>query len=250
MPIHYQLDGTPGAPVLMFSNSLGADLSMWNPQVHALSGQFRILRYDTRGHGQSEVSPGPYTLDRLGRDVLQLLDELGLAEVNFCGLSMGGLTGLWLALHAPQRIRRLILSNTGAKLGTAEMWNARVEQVRAGGMASIVEVTLERWLGAAFRTAHPDQTDGVRQMILGTPVEGYLANCAAIRDADLREDASGIRVPTLVISGANDPAAPAELGRFLADKIEGARYRELPAAHLANIEAAEEYNHAIVEFLS
>lgn len=250
MPIHYQFNGPEDGPVLMLSNSLGADLSMWTPQVAALTGRFRLLRYDTRGHGQSEVSPGPYSLDQLGADVLRLLDDLDLEQIDFCGLSMGGLTGLWLGLHAPERLRRLILSNTGAKLGNDQMWNTRIGQVRAGGMAAIIESTLERWLGAGFRAVHPLETDAVRRMVLGTPVEGYLANSAAIRDADLRQAVSNIKLPTLVITGRNDPAAPPELGRFLAQQIPGAGLVEFDAAHLANIEVAGQYNAAVVEFLT
>jgi 3-oxoadipate enol-lactonase len=247
--MHYRLDGPQDAPVLVLSNSLGTDLSLWEPQVPALTRSFRLLRYDTRGHGLSTVTPGPYSIEQLSGDVLALLDGLNLRRVSFCGLSMGGLIGMRLGVNAADRLNKLILCNTGAKLGTAETWNGRIEQVRKGGMAAVVETTLERWFTPAFRADAPGRVDAVRKIALANPPAGYIANCEALRDADLREAISAIRVPTLVIAGSKDPATPPELGRFIAERIPGAKYVELESAHLSNIEASEKFNEALLSFL-
>jgi len=247
---HYQFDGPAAAPVLVFSNSLGTNLAMWEPQIPALSPRFRILRYDTRGHGQSTVTPGPYNITQLGRDVLGLLDALEVERADFCGLSMGGVIGMWLGIYGARRIHRLVLCNTGAKIGTPEIWNPRIEAVRKGGMAGIVEAVVERWYSPAFIAAAPDKIEHTRRMILVTNPEGYAANCAAIRDMDLRETIARITLPTLVIAGAKDPATPPADGRFIADRIPGARFVELDAAHLSNIEATARFNETLLQFLN
>ena len=247
--VHYRLDGSAGAPVLVFSNSLGATLSMWDRQVAALSRRFRLLRYDTRGHGLSAVPAGPYTIDALGGDVLELLDALRIDRPNFCGLSMGGLTGLWLGIHAAGRLDRLVVCNTAARVGTAEAWNSRMATVRSGGMKAVAPALLERWFTAAFRVSAPQVVESTQKMVLQAPVEGYLACCEAIRDADLREEVAKVKPPTLIISGASDPVAPPAEGRFLAEKIPGARYVELEAGHLSNIEAAAQFSDALLQFL-
>lgn len=245
----YMLSGPADVPLLMFSNSLGTNLRMWEPQAAALENKFRILRYDTRGHGRSLNSPGPYTIEQLGRDVLELLDRLEIGQVSFCGLSMGGMIGMWLGIHAPERLRRLVLANTGAKIGTAELWNTRIAAVERGGMAALTQATLERWLTAEFRAKSPETVARVREMLETTPAAGYAACCAAIRDCDLREDIAAIRVPTLVIAGARDPATPAADGRFAAERIGGARYAELDSAHLSNLEQTGRFNQELAEFL-
>jgi 3-oxoadipate enol-lactonase len=248
--LHYRLDGAAGAPVLVLSNSLGATLAMWDPQLPELAKKFRVLRYDTRGHGLSAQPAAPCTLDMLGGDVVRLLDALRIERAHFCGLSLGGLTGLWLGIHAAERLNRLVVCNTAAKVGTLEAWNTRMDALRSGGMGAVTPGLLERWFTASFREKQPEIVESIRQMLLQAPVEGYLACCAAVRDADLREQVSGVKVPTLVISGASDPvAAPAD-GRYLAAKIPGARYVELAAAHLSNVEAPAQFNEALREFLS
>lgn len=246
--INYELEGPAGAPVLLFSNSLGANSSMWNQQAAAFNTQFRVLRYDTRGHGQSDVTPGPYSIEQLARDVLDLLDVLKIAAVDFCGLSMGGQTGMWLGLNAPGRIRKLVLCNTGPKIGTVETWGARVAAVRKGGMAAVSEAILERWFTPAFREREPALIAGIKRGIEATNVAGYLANCVAVRDYDSRETVSAIRLPTLVISGKWDTSTPPESGRFIAERIPGAKYVELNAAHLSNIEAASRFNQELAAF--
>jgi 3-oxoadipate enol-lactonase len=247
--IHYDLAGPAGAPILVFSNSLGATLSMWDPQMPAFQKQFRVLRYDTRGHGQSSVTPGPYTIEQLARDVVALLDELQLDRVYFCGLSMGGQTGMWLALNAAARFHKLVLCNTAAKIGSPEMWNTRIEGVRKGGMNSISTAVIERWFSADFRSESPDVIATTKLMLEGATPEGYAANCTAIRDFDARETISAIRVPTLVIAGTHDAATTPVDGHYLAEHIAGARYVELNAAHLSNIETRDRFNAELSAFL-
>lgn len=248
--IHYELSGPENANALVFSNSLGETLAMWNAQALSLNAHFRVLRYDTRGHGKSATTPGPYTIEQLSSDVVALLDTLHLDRVHFCGLSMGGMTGMWLALHAPQRLRKLILCNTAAKIGTADTWNPRIETVRKTGMRSISSAVIERWLSPRFRAASPQIVSETMRILENADPEGYVANCAAVRDFDARETVASIKVPTLVIAGTHDPATTPEDGRFLAARIQGARYVELDAAHLSNIEQHERFTEEVRGFLA
>lgn len=248
--LHYRLDGPDHAPMLLLSNSLGTSLEMWAPQIPALVEQFRVLRYDTRGHGASSVPAGPYSVAQLGGDVIGLLDHLEIESAHFCGLSMGGMTGLWLAIHAPARIERLVLANTGAKIGTDDVWNARIATVSKDGMPAIVDGVIERWFSARYRSLTPAAIAPVRAMLLATRAEGYAANSAALRDADLRDQIASIAAPTLVITGKLDPATPPELGRALAHTIPAARYVELDAAHLSNLEQAGAFSAALLKFLT
>ncbi len=247
--IHYRFDGPAGAPVVMLANSLGADLSMWDRQIEALARSFRVLRYDARGHGASSVTPGPYDIDRLGRDAVGLLDALAVERSHFCGLSLGGIVGMWLGSHAPGRLRTLALCNTAACIGPPELWNTRIDRVRAGGMAAIAQGVIERWFTPAFRAREPDTAAAMRGMLERAPVAGYVACCEAVRDTDQREAVARIQLPVLVIAGAHDAATPAADGRFLADRIPAARYVELDAAHLSNVEATPAFNAALLAFL-
>jgi 3-oxoadipate enol-lactonase len=247
--IYYELFGSSAAPVLVFSNSLGTDLTMWDSQAAVLSRDFRVLRYDTRGHGRSSITPGPYSMGQLADDLIGLLDKLELDRVHFCGLSIGGMTGISLALRFPQRLVKVILSNTAAKIGSSEVWNARIDAVRKGGMQSVVPGILERWYTAEFRSASPEAVESTRRMLLNTPVEGYAGCCAALRDADLRNEIAGIHLRVLIIAGAHDPATTPADGRFLAERIAGSRYVELRAAHLSNIEASEAFTMELSAFL-
>ena len=246
---HYELTG-PEGPVLVFSNSLGTDFSMWDPQMAELGPRFRILRYDTRGHGQSSVTPGDYTIEQLARDVLGLLDALGLDRVHFCGLSMGGMIGMWLAVHAPNRLHRLVLGNTAARIGTTEIWNARIATVRKNGMSAVASTVIERWFTPSFRELFPEKVAAAQKMLEASPPEGYAACCAAIRDMDQRESVAQIKVPTLVIHGAKDPVMPAAEARFLVEHISGAANVELNAAHLSNVEESGAFTEAVSHFLS
>jgi 3-oxoadipate enol-lactonase len=247
--IHYELAGPASAPALVFSNSLGATLSMWDPQWTALRKQFSVLRYDTRGHGQSSVTPGPYAIAQLGRDVLALLDELKLDRVYFCGLSMGGQTGMWLALNAPARLHKLILCDTAAKIGSPEMWNSRIEAVRQGGMKSISTAVMERWFSATYRARSPEVVAAIKLILESLNPDGYTANCAAVRDFDAREAIATITVPTLVIAGTHDAATTPSDGHYLADRIAGAHCVELNAAHLSNIEDPARFTSEVSTFL-
>lgn len=247
--IFHQLDGPDGAPVLALSSSLGTDHGMWEPQMAAFSQRFRVLRYDTRGHGRSFVPTQPSTLEGLGRDFLGLLDELGLARVHFCGLSLGGMIGMWLACNAPERIDRLVLSNTSAHLGPPEVWNRRIETVRSLGMAGVVGGVLDRWFTSGFRARAKERVEKVRRMLLTTAPAGYASCCAAIRDMDQREAIGAIRARTLVIVGREDTSTPPDQGLFIASRIPGARVVELEAAHLSSYEAAEPFSDAVLGFL-
>jgi 3-oxoadipate enol-lactonase len=248
--LHYELTGPANAPVVMFSNSLGATLSMWDVQIPEVKKTFRALRYDKRGHGQSSVPTGPYTLEQLGRDAVGLLDFLKLDAVHFCGLSIGGQTGMWLGIHAPKRLKKLVLCNTGAKIGTSEAWNTRIDAVRKGGVKAISGAVIDRWFTADFRAKQPAEISKIQQALESVNPKGYAGCCAAVRDFDCREKLSGIQTPTLVIAGAHDPATPPADGRFVAEKIPGARYVELEAAHLSNIEDRDRFTAEVGKFLA
>jgi 3-oxoadipate enol-lactonase len=246
----YQFDGASRAPTLMLSNSLGAHLGMWDAQVPAFSDRFRVLRYDSRGHGRSSVPPGPYSIDDFGRDALALIDGLGLDRVSFCGLSKGGMVGMWLASNAPARLESLVLSNTSARIGAPEIWNSRIEKVRTSGMDAIADGVLERWFTSDFRARAPEAVATARRMLVATPAAGYVASCAALRDMDQRKTLASIRVRTLVIAGSLDLATPPSHGQAIAAAIPGARVVELAAAHLSNIEVPTEFNAAVLELLA
>jgi 3-oxoadipate enol-lactonase len=248
--LFYRFDGSEDRPVLVLSNSLGTDLGMWEPQVAAFSGRFRLLRYDSRGHGRSEAPAGPYTIELLGRDVLALLDGLGVERASFCGLSKGGMVGQWLGVHAGDRLDRLVLANTSAHIGAPEVWDQRIATVRAQGMAAIVPGLIDRWFTKPFQERAPDEVARVAAMLRATNPEGYVACCAAVRDMDQREAIRGIRVPTLVIAGRHDLATPPDQARLIAERVPGARLVEVEAAHLGNVEAAEAFNRAVLDFLA
>lgn len=248
--LNYRVDGSPSKPALLLSNSLGASLDMWEPQVEAFARHFRLVRYDTRGHGQSDVTPGPYTIAQLGEDAVALLDHLGIERAHFAGVSMGGLTGQWIALNRPDRLLRLALCNTAAYIGPPENWTSRAEKVRAEGVGSIADAVVSRWLTADYAAAKPELFARLRAGLAATTAEGYAAACLAVRDADFRGQLSRITAPTLVVSGAHDLPTPPADGRVLAANIPGARYLELSGAHLTNLEDVERYNEALVDFLS
>ena len=252
--LNYRIDGDDAAPPLLLSNSLGTGFEMWAPQMALLAANFRVIRYDTRGHGGSSVPLGPYTLEQLGGDVLALLDHLQVDRAHFVGLSMGGLTGMWLAIHAPQRLDRLVLANTGAKIGTPELWNSRIDALRERGDQglpdAITDAVVERWFTKRHRELVPAGVAPIRRMLTETSGAGYAANCGAIRDADLRAQLMLIRVPTLVIAGTHDPSTPPALGRDIATSIPDAQYVELDAAHLSNLEQTGAFNAAVLRFLT
>lgn len=247
--IAWRFDGPENAPVLLLSNSLGTNLHMWDPQMAALTARYRVLRYDSRGHGQSDSPAGGYSMDRLGRDAVALLDTLGLDRVHFCGLSKGGMVGQWLAVRAPERLNRLVLANTSAYMGPPANWQARIEGVLANGMAPLTEASIERWFTPSFPASAPEQIMPIREMLLANNPVGYAGCCAAIRDMDQRPTASLNRTPTLVIAGSEDPATSVEEGRFLAESASNGRLTVLPAAHLSNVELPEAFSKALIGFL-
>ena len=247
--IYYEWAGAEDKPVLVFSNSLGTNLHMWASQVDEFKKHFRLLRYDKRGHGQSSVPPGPYSVEQLGWDVVRLLDYLRLDQVYFCGLSIGGMTGMFLAANAPKRFHKIVLCNTAAKIGTAETWNARIQAVQSGGMKAVASAVIERWLTPTFRTSHAAETQAILRMLETSNPQGYIGCCAAVRDMDQRQSLGAIRVPCLVLAGTHDTSTTPADARFLTQNIPGAQYAEVPAAHLSNIEARDDFNRHVLQFL-
>ena len=251
--LNYRLDGPQGAPVLVLSNSLGTDLGMWDAQIPAFTEHFQVLRYDTRGHGQSLVSEGPYSIEQLGRDVLALLDALHIERAHFCGLSMGGLIGQWLGIHAGERLNKLVVCNTAAKIGEPSVWNPRIEMVLRDGpeaMAGLRDASIARWFTTDYAQAHPEQVKRITDMLAATSPQGYAANCAAVRDADFRDQLAAIKVPTLVIAGTEDAVTPPSGSHFIQEQVAGAQYAEFHAAHLSNVQAGDAFSQRVLAFLS
>ena len=248
--LSYGLDGDPGAPPLMFSNSLGTTHDLWAPQVARLSSAFRVIRYDTRGHGGSDAPKGTYTLEMLGLDALAILDAAGAPRAHVCGLSLGGLTAMWLAVHAPDRVESLILASTAARIRNALFWQERIELVKLSGIRPLAAETMGRWFTEVFRVSHPDIVARYRRMLESCPAEGYAACCAALRDADLRGEIGGIAAPTLVIAGTHDPVTPPGDAHAIRTRIRDARVTELDAAHLANVEQADKFNDRVLAFIN
>ena len=244
------VEGRRNAPTLMFANSLGTTLDMWAGQTQALGEHFAILRYDTRGHGGSVFTPGPYRIADLADDAIAIMDVLELPQINFCGLSMGGMIGLWLGMNAPTRIRRLVVANSAAQIPPAQLWNDRIAMVRENGMGAIADAVSQRWFTADFIYRQPDTVNVIKRMIVDTPVEGYAACCAAVRDFDVREGMGKIAVPVLVIAGDADPATPPQMTQEIANAIAGSRFESLPAAHLSNIECPVAFNRLLTDFLT
>ncbi|MGW8394215.1 3-oxoadipate enol-lactonase [Pseudoduganella sp. HUAS MS19] len=247
--IAYRFDGAGHLPVLILSNSIGTSYRMWDGEVGALSQHFRVLRFDTRGHGASDVPAGDYSLDRLGRDVLELMDALGIRRAHFLGLSLGGFIGQWLAIHAPERIGRLVLANTAASLGP-EGFDEQITAVRAApDMRDTAEGFLSRWFPPHMLAARHATVGKFRAMLLATENQGLAASLAAVRDADLRRTIGLIEAPTLVIAGRDDTVTSARHGAEIAAAIPGARLVTLPTVHLSNIEMPEEFSAAVLGFL-
>jgi 3-oxoadipate enol-lactonase len=247
--IHVEVEGPERAPVLMLSNSLGTNLHMWDEQVAPFTRHFRLLRYDRRGHGKSDAPKGPYSMEQLGRDVLAVLDHLSIEKINWCGLSMGGMVGMWLGARAPNRIDKLILSNTTAYFADKAMWDSRIKMVRDEGLEAIVDANMERWFTKAFRERSPQALARIREMFLATNVEGYIGCGEAIRAMDHRPLLPKINAPTLVIAGRYDPATTLEAGEFIAQHMPNAKLAVLDTAHIANMERPKEYADTVLGFL-
>lgn len=249
--LHYSDSGPrDGTPAMVFSNSLGTDYRTWDRLADLLGRHVRIVRYDKRGHGLSQATPAPYRIADHVDDLIGLIDHLGLDEVILCGLSVGGLIAQGLGIRQPERVRALVLCDTAAKIGTDERWAARIAQVEAGGIEPIADTIMELWLSAAFRRERPDETAGWRNMLVRTPVAGYLGTCAAIRDEDLRAAAAKIGVPVLCVCGSEDGATPPDLVRETAGLIPGARFELIEGAgHLPCIEQPRVLGDLIESFL-
>ncbi|MDQ3507219.1 MAG: 3-oxoadipate enol-lactonase [Actinomycetota bacterium] len=245
--VNYELDGSDDAPVLVLSSSIGSSLGMWDAQIDAFRESFRVLRYDHRGHGKSPVPDGPYSMEGLGRDVLGLADSIGVERFSFCGLSLGGMVGMWVAGEAPERVEKLVLCSTAAELGPPSMWDERIEAVKEGGMASLVDAVMERWFTP---DCHESEVERIRRIFLDTSPEGYAACSAAIRDMDLRDRLPSIKSDTLVISASEDPATPPERGEEIKAAIPNARMVVIPeASHIANVEQPERFTSELMGHL-
>jgi 3-oxoadipate enol-lactonase len=248
--LHHVLDGPLGAPVVVLASSLGTTHEMWEPQVGPLSERFRVVRYDRRGHGRSPVVDGPTTLDDLGEDLVELLDELGLERVSFCGLSLGGLEGMWLALNQPERVDRLGLACTAASFPPRGTWVERAATVRENGVRAIAEAVLARWFRPVFHDTHSGVVTRFGAMLASIPPEGYAACCDVLADADLTGRLGEIAVPTVVITGAEDPAVPPAAGEALAAAIPRATHVVVEgAAHIANVEQPDTFTAALLSHL-
>jgi 3-oxoadipate enol-lactonase len=250
-PLWVDVEGPRQGPVLMLSNSLGTDLHMWDAQAGAFTQRFRLVRYDRRGHGKSGVPVGPYTMERLGRDALAIADGLGLTKFDWCGLSMGGMEGMWLAANAPARINRLILSNTSSHYPDPGYWNERIAAIRAsGGPAALADRIAGLWFSQEFRARAPMAVAPLKAMLAATPMEGYIACCEAIRDMDHRDLLPRITAPTLVIAGRHDQATPVAAAQFIHNRIAGSSLTILDAAHIANVEQPSTYSEVVLRFLA
>ncbi|MDP5308033.1 3-oxoadipate enol-lactonase [Paracoccus spongiarum] len=248
--LHYRIDGAgDDRPWLTFCNSLGTDLHMWDAQIAGLSDGFRILRYDRRGHGRSGRPDTLPALGDLGRDVIALWDGLGIAQSHFCGLSIGGLTGQWLGIHAPERIGRMVVCATAARIGSADAWRARIDEVAAHGLQGLLSATAERWLTPAFRAARPAEAEAILAGFAATPAEGYVGCCAALAGADLRDQIARIACPLLAISGEDDPVCPPAELQAIAEAVQQGAHLSLPGRHIVNLEAPARFTATLRDFL-
>ncbi len=248
--LFYRVDGDAAAPALLLSNSLGTNLALWDAQVSGFARHFRVIRYDARGHGGSDVDERPFPFARLGQDALAVLDGLGVARASLCGVSMGGMVGQWLGIHASDRVDRLILANTAAFMPPPDMWNARIAAVIERGMGAIVDAVISRWFTPGYREREPAEVSRIAAMLRATRPQGYTAACAAIRDMDQRAGLSGIGAPVLAIVGTHDTATPPEDGEAIAASIAGATLARLDAAHLSNVEQPEAFAAEALAFLT
>ncbi|MBV8124356.1 MAG: 3-oxoadipate enol-lactonase [Paucibacter sp.] len=247
--LHYRREGNAAKPCLVLSNSLGTDLSMWDAQAEALAADYYVIRYDTRGHGESTIGAQPLDIARLGQDVIALLDHLGIARAAFCGLSLGGLTGQWLGVHAPQRLTHLVLADTAACIGSTAGWQERAQQVRLEGLAGVADATPARWFSPAFIERETATVTRMISRLREQDPAGYAACCDVLAHADLRQEVARIAVPTLVVVGEYDPVTTVADGAWLQQQIPYARLETVPASHIANVEAHLEFTALLRAFL-
>jgi 3-oxoadipate enol-lactonase len=247
--ISYTVEGPAEAPALLFINSIATMRDLWLPQVPALVGTYRVIRYDARGHGSSSVPPGDYTIEQLGRDALAILDAEGARQAHICGISLGGLTGLWLAVNVPDRVSSLVVANSAARIGSVQSWTDRIALVQERGMRAVADLAMPLWFSPDFRQRHDDVVARFKSMVESCPQAGYLGCCAALRDEDLRKAISRITCPVLVVAGATDVPTPPEGLRFIHQAIPGSKMLTLDAAHLSNVEQSEAFTSAVMGFL-
>ena len=248
--LNVAVEGRDGGPTLMLSNSLGTTMQLWEPQMPALTKVFRVIRYDRRGHGKSDIGATPYSIERFGRDVLAILDDLNIARTHWCGISMGGMVGQWLAAHAPERFDKVILANTACYYPDPSGWDARITAIREGGLAAIADTVMNAWFTADFRERAPQVVAKMKAMLTATPAEGYIACCEALRTLDLRALLPTISRPTLVIAGRHDPSTPLAAGELIRSQIPRASMTILDAAHISNVEQPHAFTDAVVGFLT
>ncbi|MFG1301773.1 3-oxoadipate enol-lactonase [Xanthobacter sp. V3C-3] len=244
-----EFTGPEDGPPLILSHALGLDLAMWDAVVPLLARRRRVVRYDARGHGESAAPDQVYSMGDLGRDVLAIMDRLGLASADFCGLSLGGMVGQWLALNAPARLTRLVLANTTAHAAPVRFWDQRIRAVRREGLAPIADAVVDSWVSPAFRAAAPQRVAMVRAQVAATPPSGYMGTCCAMRDMDFRRDLARIRTATLVIVSEQDRSTPPGWGEAIAEAIPGARLERLAGGHLSALEQPEAFVRAVDGFL-
>jgi 3-oxoadipate enol-lactonase len=248
--LHYRIDGdVANRPWLVFSNSLGTDLGMWDLQAAALSQSYRLLRYDRRGHGQSSAPQAPYALSDLGKDVLALFDALSIDRANFSGFSIGGLTGQWLAIHARHRLGKVVLCATAARIGTREGWDSRIEAVRKDGLRGLIADTSERWFTPGFIAAEPEVVGGVLDCFAATSPEEYIGCCAALAGANFYGELDRIIHPLLAVSGEDDPVCPPSDLKAIASNVQRGQHVSLAGRHMVNIESSSSFNTMLFDFL-
>ncbi|MCH7386120.1 3-oxoadipate enol-lactonase [Acinetobacter modestus] len=243
-----QVQGLKDAPVIIFSNSLGTDHGMWQAQVAAFTAQYQVVTYDTRGHGASDVIDATI-LSNLAEDVVDVLDALKIEKAHFCGISMGGITGLYLAIHHAERFLSVTIANLAAKIGTAEAWNGRANSVEQQGLAELVKTTHTRWFSEYFDYAHDVLAQKTIQSLALTPSQGYANACRALADADLRDQLNQIQIPTLIIAGQFDPVTTVQDAEFMHQSIKNSQLEVLAASHLSNIEQPQVFNQTLSKFI-
>lgn len=249
LKLRYKLDGKASNPPLILSNSLGTRLEMWDDQIADFTKHFHVIRYDKRGHGLSENKAGPTGFSRLSQDAIELLDHLKVEKAAWCGLSMGGMSGMWLAANAPHRFTRFALTCTSPHMGSPDIYNGRIKFVRENGMTILRPLVIDRWFTKGFMASNPAEVARVGDMVESTSPEGYISCCIALRDMDMREMIRSIKAPCLVVSGTHDQATPVEHGRMMAQSIIGSEFVEVNGAHLSNVEAKSHYTKSVLDFL-
>ncbi|WP_180060062.1 3-oxoadipate enol-lactonase [Acinetobacter sp. YH12135] len=247
--INYQTFGDATKPALIFSNSLGTNFKMWQAQIDFFQQDFFVICYDTRGHGASSAPQGPYSIDQLGQDVVNLLDHLNVEKAAFCGISMGGLTGQWLAIHRPERFNQVVVCNTAAKIGQEQAWNDRAALVREQGLQPIASTAASRWFTKPFIQSNATVVNNLQNDLAAGSAEGYASCCEALAKADVREQLKDITVPVLVVAGQQDPVTTVVDGQFMVERIANSQLFEINASHISNVELPNEFNQAVKQFI-